>query len=361
MPEAVQLVLAALLALASAVVLTPVAIRVAFATGFLDKPVAYKGHAKATPYLGGAAVVAAFLPAALALGGAGSAIAWILAGTVAMAIVGTIDDRRMLGPLPRLVVEAAAAAMLWAAGFGWSAFSSDVLSLAVTIIWVVGLVNAFNLMDNLDGATGTVGAVCAVGVGAVALADGSTALAAVAFALAGACAGFLVHNLRRPARIFLGDGGSMPIGFLLAALLMAVSRDTNGLGAAAVVAAAPLVGLPVLDTTLVMISRSRRGVPLLTGGRDHLTHRLLRVAGTPQRVAVALAVGQAALCAVGFGLLHLGGTAVAGAGLAYVVLGTLVIVALERSVALRPEWFPRADVPAAPAIRPAPARSEAAG
>ena len=360
MPEAVQLVLAALLAFAGAVLLTPVAIRVAVSTGFLDKPADYKGHAKATPYLGGAAVMAAFVPVALVLGGTGSAVAWILGGTLVMALVGTVDDRHMLGPLARVAVEAAAATMLWAAGFGWSAFSSDVLSLAVTIVWVVGLVNAFNLMDNLDGATGTVGAVCAAGIGVVALVDGATALAAVAFALSGACAGFLVHNLRRPARIFLGDGGSMAIGFLLAAILMAVSRDANGLGAAAVVAAAPLVGLPVLDTTLVMISRSRRGMPLFTGGRDHLTHRLLRVADTPQRVAMMLAAGQAALCGLGVGLLHLGGAAVAGAGLAYVVLGTLVIVALERSASLRPAWFPRADAPALTRA-PEPAHSEAAG
>src|SRR4051794_11117529 len=335
----------------------PVAIQIAWRTRFLDHPLAYKQHAQPTPYLGGAAVIAAAVPAALILGGADSQVAWILAGAVLMAIVGTIDDRRTLGPLIRILVEAALAAGLWAIGLGWSAFNSDFASLALTIVWIVGLVNAFNLLDNLDGATGTVGMVCAAGAGTVALVYGGPPTAALAFALSGACAGFLIYNLSRPSRIFLGDGGSMPIGFAVAAVLMAVSRDVGGLGAGAVVAVAPLVGLPILDTTLVMVSRARRGAPLLSGGCDHLTHRLLRVLGTTRLVAVALAVSQLALCAVGLTLLGAGATAVIATGIAYIVLGCAAIAVLDLSQSLRPD-APRSVEPLAAAVVVAPSHQE---
>jgi len=338
LPEALQLTLAFALAAGVAVLATPVAIHVAARTGFLDQPLGYKRHVRATPYLGGAAVMAAVVPLALLLGGSGASLALIVAGALVMWIIGTIDDRVLLSPWPRLGVEAGLGATLWVAGLGWSAFNSDVASLALTIVWIVGLVNAFNLMDNLDGAAGTVGAVCAAGVSAAVLSQGSLTFALAAIVLSGACAGFLVWNLQRPARIFLGDGGSMPIGFLVAAVLMAVSRDENGLGAAAVVAAAPVLGLPILDTTLVMVSRTRRGVRLLSGGRDHLTHRLLGVVGTPQRVAIALAGLQAALCGLGIVLLHAGTVPVLAAGIAYIVSGATAIVWLDRHRALQPEW-----------------------
>ncbi len=145
--------------------------------------------------------------------------------------------------------------------------------------------NAFNLMDNLDGATGTVTAVAASGIGALAATGSAWALGAMALALAGACAGFLPYNLAKPARIFLGDGGSMPIGLIISALIMAMT-PVGELGEVMVPIAVVLVGLPALDTALVIVSRRRRGVSVFSGGRDHLTHRLLAKLGTPRRVAL---------------------------------------------------------------------------
>jgi UDP-GlcNAc:undecaprenyl-phosphate GlcNAc-1-phosphate transferase len=359
LPEELTALLAFLLAFAAAVAAVRVAIGAAWRIGFVDTPVGHKRHDRATPYLGGAAVMVAALPVAILLGGIDSAAAWILGGAVLMAVVGTIDDRRMLGPLIRLAVEVALGAVLWAVGFGWSAFNSDIASLVLTIVWIVGLVNAFNLMDNLDGATGTVGMVCAAGAGGVALVYGSMATVAIAFALSGALAGFLFYNLSRPSRIFLGDGGSMPVGFVIAAVLMAVSRDAVGLGAAAVVAVAPIVGLPILDTTLVMVSRARRSVPLFSGGRDHLTHRLLSRLGSPRRVALALAVAQVALCAIGLGLLSSSGIVVIAVGIAYIAVGSFAIMLLDLSPSLRPDVVARAERAARPALAK-PARQDSA-
>jgi len=347
------------LAFALAMVSVPVAIRTAWQIGFLDRPAGYKKHGRPTPYLGGAAVMVATVPAAVLLGGLDSKVAWILGGAVVLAVVGTVDDRRMLGPALRLLVEIAVGVALWAAGLGWSAFNSDVTSLLLTVVWIVGLVNAFNLMDNLDGATGTVGMVCAAGVGVAALLYGGIALAALAFALAGACAGFLVYNLGRPSRIFLGDGGSMPIGFVVAAVLMAVAWDDGGFGSTAIVAAAPLVGLPILDTTMVLVSRARRGARLFSGGRDHLTHRLLGPLGTPRLVAVALAAAQAGLCALGVFLLGAGSTWVIATGIGYIALGSLAIMVLDRSPRLRPD-APAMAERAAPQMVAQPAQQDLA-
>jgi hypothetical protein len=120
-----------------------------------------------------------------------------------------------------------------------------------------------------------------LGIGAFALVNDDAALAALSFGLVGACLGFLRSNLAQPARIFLGDGGSMSVGFVVAAMAIAAPRVAD-LGSEWVLIAALLTGLVILDTTLVVISRRRRGVQLLTGGRDHLTHRLL---GSPGRRA----------------------------------------------------------------------------
>jgi UDP-GlcNAc:undecaprenyl-phosphate/decaprenyl-phosphate GlcNAc-1-phosphate transferase len=327
LPDELQLILAFGAAAGLVQISVPLAIRLALATGFLDHPVAYKKHDRATPYLGGLGVMAAALPVALVVGG-GSDVSVIVACAAGLCLVGIVDDRVHLGPLVRVFAEFAAAFALWQADLGWLLFNESALNLALTTLWVVGLVNAVNLMDNLDGAAGTVGAVSAAGVGLLAATQGETAIAAMMFALAGACAGFLRFNLARPSRVFLGDGGSMPLGFVLAAGVTAIPA-TDGFGTAAVFAVVPLVGLAVLDTSLVVFSRLRRGVGVFTGGRDHLTHRLLDLVGTPQNVALALAGAQAALCALGFILFDSTIVTVFSAAAAYVLLGAATIAALE--------------------------------
>jgi UDP-GlcNAc:undecaprenyl-phosphate GlcNAc-1-phosphate transferase len=182
-------------------------------------------------------------------------------------------------------------------------------------------------MDNQDGATGTIASVCGAGTGALALVQGDPGLAVVAFAISGACAGFLPYNLARPARIFLGDGGSMPLGMLVASVVMAL--PDQGADWTMLLATAPLVGLPILDTTLVVISRQRRGEPILSGDRTHLTHRLLGVLGSERKVAATLAAAQAALCGLSIALVQLDPQAIVAATTAYLAVGAGIIVLLE--------------------------------
>jgi UDP-GlcNAc:undecaprenyl-phosphate GlcNAc-1-phosphate transferase len=323
---------AAILALgvgaAAAVAGVPVASWVAVRTGFLDHPAGYKKHERPTPYLGGSAVVLAFVVAALAFGDGGTGFLPVVLAAVGLWAVGTIDDRVNLSPWLRVGATVAAGVALWATDLGWDVFAFAGLDLALTVLWVLGLVNAFNLMDNLDGASGSVAAAASAGIGAFALWRDDPALAAMAFGLVGACLGFLRFNLARPARIFLGDGGSMPIGFIVAALAIAAPSVAD-LGAGAVLTAALLVGLVILDTTLVVISRRRRGVTLLTGGRDHLTHRLLGIVGSARRVAGTLAVAQLALCALALSAAGLGRVAVLWIAAAVAIAGIATIAALE--------------------------------
>jgi len=325
--------LAFAVALAATLVFTPLAIRLARVTGFFDHPVGYKGHGSPTPYLGGVAVIAGFLLAATLCGGHSGAFAPIALGAVVLLGVGTVDDRYQLSPLTRLAIEAAVACVLYVAGIGWSLFGNDVLDLPISLAFVIGVVNAYNLMDNMDGAASTVAGVSAAVLGALA-AGRNPELGAFAFALAGACLGFLRFNLATPARIFLGDGGSMPIGFVLAALIMAMP-GTPHLGWAFVPVAVVLIGLPALDTTLVVVSRLRRGAGVFTGGRDHLTHRLRTKVGSSRGVAAILGSSQA--------VLSICGALLVGADKSLAALGAICLIAVGVAVVARlesPSWAP---------------------
>jgi UDP-GlcNAc:undecaprenyl-phosphate GlcNAc-1-phosphate transferase len=324
--QEIQLPLVFIVALTVTLFATPWARRLAVRTKFFDRPVGYKRHSQPTPYLGGAAIVAGLLVAMIGLGSGSAELAPVAVGVLVLFAMGTLDDRFGLGIAPRFALQVAVAIGLWATGLGWQ-LGWEGGELALTVLWVVGLTNAFNLMDNLDGAAATVGAASAAGIGAVAISGGDPTTAAFALALAGACLGFLPFNLSRPAKIFLGDGGSMPIGFAVAALAMTGPR--GALGWQTLLATAPLAGLVIFDTTLVVISRVRRGVNVLSGGRDHLTHRLHANLHSARAVALVLAVAQGLLCLLALALIHATPQVVAAAAGAYLTCGVLAIAALE--------------------------------
>ncbi len=316
--------------------LTPVAIRVAVRLQFLDVPSGYKGHKHATPYFGGAAILAGIIAAGLALAGPTPGLqlnhGWaIVACALVLFALGTVDDRVNLPVALRVAVEAGLAVALYYLGHGWQIFHSGGLNLVLTVVWVVGVVNAFNLMDNMDGAAATAAAVSALGAGTLALIAGKTAWAPLCFATAGACAGFLPYNLSRPARIFMGDGGSLPVGMMVAALTMSVVRSDYLLGPSGVVVGALLVALVILDTTLVTYSRTRGRRPVFSGGRDHITHRVVEQLGSPRAVAASLAVSQLAVCAVGIAVARAGVGWVLLAGGICLAFGVGLIWRLERA------------------------------
>jgi UDP-GlcNAc:undecaprenyl-phosphate GlcNAc-1-phosphate transferase len=310
---------------------TPLAIQAARRFAFYDLPAGYKGHAKPTPYLGGMAVMVAFALALLiGAGDAGRSLP-ILGGTGALLVLGTIDDRRTVSPQLRVAVEFTLGALLAADGLGWRLGSGGVVDAIVTGIWVVAIVNAFNLFDNMDGAASTMALVVSAGACVLAIVTGYVWVAAGSAALCGACLGFLPHNLSSPAKIFLGDGGSMPLG-LAVAVLVANAAQSAAPGLLALLVGFLLVGIPALDTALVIVSRVRRGVSVLTGGRDHLTHRTRMRMRSAWRVAVILGGAQALLSALVILASRAGSPALVYIVLAFVVLAVAVIVALEDAI-----------------------------
>jgi UDP-GlcNAc:undecaprenyl-phosphate GlcNAc-1-phosphate transferase len=318
------------------IALTPGAIWLAWRTDLIDRPREYRAHAAPTPYLGGLALMGGFLVAAVVFGDAGRFWAPLVCA-VAMCALGTLDDARPVRPRYRVIAEVAAAGLLTAAGAGWTFPSSGLETFLLNAAWIVGFTNAFNLMDNMDGAASTVAAACSGWIGAVALVKGDAGLAAMSLAIAGACCGFLRANLRTGtgrARIFLGDGGSMPLGFIVAVCAASVPYDSSLGGGPMLLAASLLLGIPVLDTMLVTISRTRRGVSILTGGRDHLTHRLRTRLLSPARVAVALALLQSLTAALALVALSVGRTTVVVSAVVCLAAGGMIIALLERPVFL---------------------------
>lgn len=278
--------------------------------------------------------MAGFLLAVVALVGDLSRWWPLLTCAAGLMALGTVDDRWPVRPSYRLAAEAAAAAVLWHYDLGWAFLTSDFEQLILTTAWIVGFTNAFNLMDNMDGAASTMAVACLAGIAAQVLVVGSEGgVALIALALAGSCVGFLPYNLRRkaPARIFLGDGGSLPIGFIVAALAMNIPVD-EPLGWPVLLVAALLLGIPVLDTLLVVVSRTRRGVSIVTAGRDHLTHRLRVRLASSGAVGAALALTQAVVSTLTIAAARIGRTSIIVVALACLGLGAAIVALLDSPV-----------------------------
>jgi UDP-GlcNAc:undecaprenyl-phosphate/decaprenyl-phosphate GlcNAc-1-phosphate transferase len=283
-----------------------------------------------TPYLGGAAVLCGFSIAAAAFAGGFGNLAWLLVCCVGLCILGTVDDRWGVAATVRLTGTAAAAVLLWDVGLGWSIFSSGPANLLLTVIWVIVVVNAINLLDLLDGAATSTVAACAATCAAVGGIFSDTLIATLALALCGACLGFLRHNLRSPATIFLGDGGTMPLGLLTAALIENLSWGTIG-GLAAISCAILLCGLPIFDMTFRIFSRLRRGDTLLTAGPDSVANWLQARMPSTRWVALTLGLTQLTLGSIAVLAADLGSDELRMAGLFALVLGVVLVVLLDAS------------------------------
>jgi len=277
-------------ALAAALVGTPIALKAAVRFGILDSPEERKIHSDPVPYLGGMAIILAFSAAVVVGGfmeGFGSAygeVAAIVAGGLLLAGIGLWDDLRFIHARVKLVAEIVVASAAYFTGVRISLFHVPALDLVLTIVWLVGVTNAFNLLDNMDGLSAGISAIASICFFFLAALSGQFLVAALAAALAGCALGFLWYN-RPPARIFMGDAGSLFLGFMLGVLGVKL-RFANIERVTFFVPVATL-GVPLLDTCLVIVSRLRRGVSPFRPGRDHISHRLVRI-GIPPRAAVGL-------------------------------------------------------------------------
>lgn len=330
--------LAFLISLVAGLVATPLAIRVGHRYRLFDYPGGWKRQARPTPYVGGGAVMLAFFLGALTVGGELSRFWPLLAIAAVLGAVGMIDDRSGLSASVRILIEICGATYLWGEGLGWSVFSSDAANLILTNLWVVAVINAMNLLDLMDGVAGTVAGVASAGVGVLAAVEGDQSLAILAFALSGSCAGFLPSNLRSPARVYLGDGGSMAIGFVLAATIanLSVEAAADGLLLAGAI---PLFGVPLFDMALRIVLRRRRGIALMTGGPDSVANLLEARLGSPRKVALALGGAQAVLSACAIEALRAGD----GAVVALTVLCLVIALVAARGI-ITSSWAREPDL-----------------
>jgi UDP-GlcNAc:undecaprenyl-phosphate/decaprenyl-phosphate GlcNAc-1-phosphate transferase len=319
-----MLLLAFVLALGAAALLTPCARRLGLACNLLDHATDWKTHRHPTPYLGGAAVLLAFaLGAVLAPDLRAAAILLTVAFT--LSLVGTVDDALRLDVRWRLLSEVAAGGVLWAAGYGWRLDVAEGLNLILTCLWVVAVINALNLIDLMDTVASGVLFATAGGLALLAYLEGQTTAAVMCVALTGGILGFLPYNVS-PARIFLGDGGTMGLGFLLAGLtLLALGPDRED---AAVLLVTPvLVLVPLSDAAWRAVKRIRRGVSIMTAGHDSVANDVLRHVGTPPRVGLLLAAGQA-VCSTAAVLAIYGDAAIAATSAA-LLLGAISLAWLR--------------------------------
>jgi UDP-GlcNAc:undecaprenyl-phosphate GlcNAc-1-phosphate transferase len=231
-----------------------------------------------------------FVPTGLTLLATSRSLGLVLAGTLAILVLGVVDDMRPVPAWAKFAVQVGVAAVMYAVGLRVGLLSlpfgpvdlGPVLGFVVTVLWLVGITNAFNLLDGADGVATGSAFFAATAVFLMSVALGHPAIGLVAAALAGALLGFLPFNFP-PAKAFLGDSGSMATGFLLAGL--AVEGSTKGPTLVAI--AVPLVafGVPVFDTTITLIRRSVRGRPLFEPDQEHVHHRLARAGLSPRQVA----------------------------------------------------------------------------
>lgn len=287
-------------------VLTPMARRFALARSIVDNPnQGHKTHREPIPYLGGVAIMVGIIAVSY-----GTALisnfnvktfylaSSVLVPALILGLIGLWDDIKNLSALPRFIAQTVAgvftAFLLISSSTSGNPTGSTTIDTLVTVIWIVGICNSINFFDNLDGgAAGTV-AVSSVALAILALNGDQFVIAALATVMAGGTLGFLIWN-KSPARIYMGDAGALFLGVVISVLTIRLDPTTDQLIGSF---ATPLLilAVPILDTTVAVLSRLRRGISPFQGGRDHLSHRLIRK-GISRRVTAFILWGLSALFA----------------------------------------------------------------
>lgn len=328
----------------------PLARRAALAFNIVDRPDGrLKFQAEPVPYFGGLAVYLAFLISlALTFEFRQDVLGLMLAGTL-MLMVGLIDDFGVLKPWPKLFGQLLAVFVLIRSGIRIEiAALPDWLAIALTVLWMVGIINALNIIDVMDGLAGGVTVIACAWLFVVALLNQDMMIAVMLAALAGSLLGFLRYNFH-PARIYLGDAGSLFIGLMLGALAM-IGKYT-ATNPVSLLTPIFVLGVPIFDTLFVMYIRRLRGLPMFLGSPDHFALRLRRWALSVPQVAVLSYAVSFVLGAIGVGMMFLDTGPALGLVAGTVLLGIAVALWLKRIDMSKPADHPEsrpAAVPKAP-------------
>lgn len=310
--------------------LTPTVKKLALRLGAIDNPDNRKVHKLPVPRMGGLAIYVGFLIAVLCSVTVSKEILGLLLGGTFIVLLGILDDIYQLPARVKLVgqIFAALILVLFDIRIDWltfpgseSYFYMENLAIPATIFWVVSMTNALNLIDGLDGLAAGVAFIASLTVGVVAIQSGSYVVAILTLALAGSTLAFIRYNFN-PATIFMGDTGSMFLGYMLAAVsVLGVVKSAT---AVALLVPAIALGLPIIDTFLAIVRRYSNGKPIFKPDKGHLHHRLL-AAGLSQKQTVllmygiSLALSMSALLFTGSN--HLLGLVIIGVIVALVFVG----------------------------------------
>lgn len=289
-----------LVALLVTFILTPLVKRFAVSVGAVDRPDARKVHHGLIPRLGGLAIYAGFMVSVIFTIGFSYELLGIVMGATFLILVGVLDDMYSLPARVKLLGQIVAAAILvifFDVSIDWLVLPQVgmiylpwLISIPLTIFWIIGFVNTVNLIDGLDGLAAGIATIASVAIAMLAFQMGQWVAAAAMVAMTGSCLAFLQYNFN-PAKIFMGDTGSMFLGYVIAAVSVMGSMKT----AAAAVLIVPLVALavPITDTFLAIIRRRQAGVPVFSPDKNHLHHRLL-ASGLSQKQVVLIMYGLTA-------------------------------------------------------------------
>jgi UDP-GlcNAc:undecaprenyl-phosphate/decaprenyl-phosphate GlcNAc-1-phosphate transferase len=280
----------------------PIARQAALKYGIVDAPDGRLKHQREpVPYFGGLAIYLAFLMSlAFTFEFRHDVLGIVLSGTIVV-MLGLIDDFGVLTPWTKLAGQLLAVFVLIKSGIKIEiAALPDWLDLALTVFWMVGLINAFNLLDIMDGLSSGVGAVSASCLLVVALLQGDQTIAVMLVALIGSLLGFLKYNWH-PAKIYMGDTGAMFIGLLLGAMTMIERYPSDH--PLSLLTPVFIVGIPIFDTLFVMYIRHKRGLPILWGSPDHIAIRLRHWGLSVPQIVITSYVATAIVGAIGLVML----------------------------------------------------------
>ena len=275
--------------------------------GAMDAPnLARKTQVEPVPYLGGLAIALGITVVTFVAVFVGDQnenlndLAFtVLVPALSLGLMGLVDDLRSLSPWPRLITQSLVgsivAFIIVQGGTIGTPFGTSTLNTAVTIFWIVGICNSINFFDNLDGAASGAVAIAALGVFFIAFDRGQELVSALSIVTAGATIGFLMWN-KSPAKIYMGDAGALFLGVIISVATIRVNPGIVPTWKSLLIPIM-LLAVPLLDTCVAVFSRLARGLSPLTGGKDHLSHRLVR-AGLSRRAAAISLWSAAGICAV---------------------------------------------------------------
>ncbi len=285
-------------------VCTPLIIKYAQKRGHIVNPTSDRWHTKPTALLGGVGIFSGIIIGLLLIGVPTSLSLGLLLSIIIIFLVGLYDDVYKLSPFIKLIIQIGVSLIvIWSGVIIGKGFLPEYIAVPLTIFWIVGITNAMNLLDNMDGLCSGVSGIIALFLGIIFLVNSQPDLALISFVILGASMGFLIYNFN-PAKIFMGDSGSLLLGFMLSVLSLLGSYQTKSHILLSLTIPLLIMILPIFDTTLVTLNRKLINRPISQGGKDHSSHRLISLGYSEKESALILygitAIGGSIALALNF-------------------------------------------------------------